>query len=379
MRATRIIRILALSTLAVSICWTGWQLDQNALVLAEPQATITITQPDGVGDVLGEGDDFATTMFGDPWDMDQPTDIPALHGLPNGTISGGLLNYTVESNPSEVPLLFYGFVGAMDIGKLGVNYPIDTDYYRWLSFRIWQPVGNIQIRWHHAEAFEPWGITGYLSPSPTNGWYTYVVDLETVPKGRGDWEGQVLGLYIISSASQGTQVKIDWARLTANNPVGNNLTVAWSDLSSPGNDVDFYLDSDSTGCDGPLIHTEVSAAASGFFTWQQVNPPAWAGEISPANAAPGDYYICAKVDGALAGYSFGQLTVNQTPTIHFTQPSYTSGEDYATDAGNPWDMSDLADIDYVVNGSYTVDSGILAVTVPASQSDVQVHLNVPIA
>ena len=55
--------------------------------MAEPQATITITQPDGVDDVVGNGDDFATTVLGDPWDMSEYTDIPALHGVPGGTIT----------------------------------------------------------------------------------------------------------------------------------------------------------------------------------------------------------------------------------------------------------------------------------------------------
>jgi hypothetical protein len=71
------------------------------------------------------------------------------------------------------------------------------------------------------------------------------------------------------------------------------------------------------------------------------------------------------------------LTINQSPIINFTQPSFTSGDDYATGAGNPWDMSDAADIDHVADGSYSVSDGILNVTVPASASDTQVHLNVP--
>jgi len=375
MKTTPTIRILTLIVLMICICGVGWHLNQDVSALAEPQATIIITQPDGVDDVVSEGDDFATTVLGDPWDMSQPTDIPALHGLPNGTISGGQLSYTVESNPSEVPLLFYGFVGAMDVGKLGVNYPIDTDHYRWLSFRIWQPAGNIQIRWHYAEAFDPWSITHYLSPAPTDGWHTHVVDLETVPKASGSWEGQVLGLYIISSAPQGTQVQIDWVRLTADNPIGNSLDIAWSGLSPTGSPVDFYLDSDDTGCDGPLIHTESNAQENGSFTWQQASD----GVASPANVAPGDYYVCARQSDSFIGRSAGQLTVNQAPIIRFTQPSFTSGDDYATDTGNPWDMSDAADVDYVLEGDYIVGSGILTVTVPATKSDVQVYLSTPSA
>ena len=191
----------------------------------------------------------------------------------------------------------------------------------------------------------------------------------------GAWQGQIMGLFVMTSGSVGATGSIDWARLTAANPAGNGLNLSWSGLSPTGGTVEFYLDSDNTSYDGTLIHTELNAQENGSFTWQQ----AGSGIASPANVAPGDYYVCAKVDGSEAGYSSGQLTVNHAPIIHFTQPSFTSGEDYATDAGNPWDMNDLADVDHVVNGSYAINSGTLAVTVPASKSDVQVHLNVPAA
>jgi hypothetical protein len=42
-------------------------------------------------------------------------------------------------------------------------------------------------------------------------------------------------------------------------------------------------------------------------------------------------------------------------------------------------MDSTADVDQVLNGSYAVDGGILAVTVPHDKSDVQVYMSVPTA
>lgn len=368
MRTTRTIKVLALSALAVSICWAGSCFDQDKLALAEPQATITITQPDGVDDVVGEGDDFATTVLGDPWDMNQPTDVMGLHYLSDATFNGGVLSYRVQPAPSDrVGLLFPGMPGALNIGKIGVNYPINADHYRWISFRMSQPGGHVAVAWYYNQELSQGSIT-YVPATP--GWHTYVIDLDSIP----DWQGQIVGLHIVSvNVSPGTQVMIDWARLTAENPADNDLTIAWTSFGLPGRTVEFYLDSDETGCDGAFIHRELNAPVSGSFTWQQLTH----GVASPVNVAPGNYYVCAKVDGSFAGRSSGQLTVDHAPIIHFTQPSFTSGNDYATDFGNPWDMADPADVNQVVNGSYTVDNGILAITVPASKSDVQMYLNTP--
>jgi hypothetical protein len=370
MKTTRTVRILTLIALIIGICGAGWHPDQDESVLAELQATLTITQPDGVDDVVGEGDDFATTVFGDPWDMSQATDVLALHYLSGATFSSGVLSYNVQSSPSDrVGFLFPGMPGAMNVGKIGVNYPIDTNLYRWISFRMMQPAGHVLVAWYYNQELSQGATTGFMPVTP--GWHTYVVDLGS----NADWKGQVLGLYLVSNALAGTQVMIDWVRLTADNPTGNSLDIAWSGLSPIGGTVDFYLDSDDTGCNGPLIHTESNAQASGSFTWQQ---PA-NGVASPANVASGDYYVCAMESGSFAGRSAGQLTVNQSPIVHFTQPSFTGGDDYATDAGNPWDISDAGDIASVVNGTPNVSGGILAVTVPGSASDVQVYLNVPTA
>jgi len=366
--------------LIVAAWWMKDQLNADTASQADTQASITITQPDGVDDVVGEGADYATTVFGDAWDMSEQTDILALHTVNEGAIANGLLRYKVPAgeNATYIPVLYPGIGGAEDIGRIGVNYPIETQRYRWLSFRMYQPGGQYQIRWHFAKDFQQWSSTG-LYPA-TQGWHTYVIDLETAPVGvtvggNSGWDGQVVGLDLVSFAPGGAEILVDWVRLTANNPNGNSQQIAWTGLRPAGSDVEFRLDSDQNGCDGAQIQTVNNASTSGAFTWEQASY----GIAAPSNVEPGRYYVCARTSDGVAGFSAGRLEVNAAPIVRFTQPSYTSGDDYATDAGNPWDFDSAADLAGVDNGSYAIQNGILAVTVPAGARDVRVWMNVPAA
>jgi hypothetical protein len=83
------------------------------------------------------------------------------------------------------------------------------------------------------------------------------------------------------------------------------------------------------------------------------------------------------VNNIYAGRSSAPLTINQAPIMRFTKPSYTSGPDYATDAGNPWDMNDASDVSSVANGTPSFQNGLLAVHATPSQSDQQVYLSLP--
>jgi hypothetical protein len=380
--ALTLTRYLSRGSLALTVIVAALGLNLNTHTLASSQATITIEQPDGVEDVVGEGDDFATTVLGNPWDLSQPSDLLGRHHLPAGyTVSGGELGFTTDSDRTTIKILFAGKEGMVDIGYVGMNYPIDTSTYRWLSFRMYHQYSGEEysIKWfygRYGDSDRAWAAT-YKYPAE-EGWHTYVIDLENAPiqgtsGGATGWNGSVPELTIVSHAPAGREIRLDWVRLTADNPVDNNLDISWSGLSPVPSQLQFFLDTDASGCDGPLMGTDNSPSASGTFNWQQAAD----GVFSPSNVAPGDYYVCAKADGSLAGYSSGQLTVNQSPVFRFTQPSFTSGDDFATDAGNPWDMNDAADIDHVVQGEGTVSGGVLDVSIPSSAVDTQVHLNVP--
>ena len=368
----KLIRIVVFVAMVTAGGWSAWQLSAGRSALANSSASISIDEPNGVNDVVGQGDDFATTMFGDAWDMSESSDILPVNDLPNAVFSGGVLTYDTPTGVfGGVPLLF-GHNSEIEVGRVGMLFPIDTNYYRWLSFRIKQPAGtNIMVNWHTTTLYMQESYTQNI-PVTTSNWQTYVIDLETYPITWGSWSGQVKGLYIMSVAPNGTQVSIDWARLTPNNPTGNTQTIAWSGLSPTPSTIDFYLDTDLSGCNGVLIHTETSAGVSGSFAWGNS-----AGDkASPSNFAAGNYYVCAKV-GSDFDYSSGPLTINQTPLVRITQPSFTSGDDYATDAGNAWDMSDDPDMPYLIGGTGFLQSGSAVVTVPGGTLDIQMYLNMP--
>lgn len=383
MKITPITRFLMLFALILGVCYSVGQVAYCPPVAAGPQATVVIDQPDGVNDVLAEGDDFATTVLGDPWDMSEHTDLMAYHDLPNPDFSGGNLRYVMDDSRAVVRLLFPGLNGRVDLGKVGMNYPIDTSRYHWLSFSMYHSGGSgtFRIKWFYDRYAQPNREYVVSKPiSAVTGWHTYIVDLDQIEihettGGAIDWRGLVRELDIIPIGSAGDEIRFDWMRLTDDNPTSNSLDISWSGLSPVGSDIHFYLDEDTSGCEGPLIHVEEGASASGSFTWQQA--VAADGSFSPTNVEPGDYYVCAKVGGESAGHSSGQLTVNQAPVVHLTQPSFTSGDDFATDAGNPWDMEDSADVDHVVDGTASFSGGNLRVNVPSNDPDVQVHMGLP--
>jgi hypothetical protein len=367
MKATGVVRLWILVALVAAIGQRGWRLGSGHIALAQPDVPAFTVNASGT---VGEGDDFATTVLGDPWDMNEQTDVMLWNDFPNATINSGVFSYNVPPTFwAGVPLLMPSG-NQVDVGKIGVLYPIDTALYHWLSFRIKQPANsNVAVIWNFGRAVTD-DAHVYI-PVTTSEWQTYVIDLRTYSTGRmGSWTGQVTGLHLLSNAPSGSLVSIDWARLTADNPANNSLNILWSGLSS--GTVDFYLDTASSGCNGALIHAETSAQASGSFVWGNSSKDT----ASPANFAPGTYYVCAKSGGSIV-YSGGQVTINQAPIFRFTKPSFTGGPDYATDIGNPWDMNDATDLFSTQGGTASFSNGILAFVVPSNQKDPQIFLNVP--
>lgn len=375
MRRSFVVRLLLVCVLSSVAGPSGGRTVPEAVQAMPDAPALTISG----GGVVGEGDDFAATVLGDPWDMNEQSDVLPWYDFPNASISSGVFSYNLAPTFwAGIPLLLSaGTINNPDgssninVGKLGVNYPIDTSRYHWLSFRIKQSGGgSVSVLWNYGKPVNYEASTNPINV--TSEWQTYVIDLRTYPKGAGSsWTGQPWGLYLLSNAASGSLVSLDWARLTADNPAGNTVSLSWSGLAASSR-LDFYLDTDNTGCDGVLIHTESSAATSGSFPWGS----SAIDMAYPSNFAPGTYYVCAK-SGSTTTYSSGTIQINQAPLFRFTSPSYTSGPDYATDAGNPWDMSDASDVYRIVNGTSSFQNGMLAVSAQPSQSDQQVYMQLP--
>ena len=101
------------------------------------------------------GADFATTVLGDPWDLEEDTDwvrmytdngsgAPMFSGTP--TQASGVLRGVSAGNAPSIQMLYQGIDGALNsVGRSGVLTPIDTSRYRRLSFRARRSVGTPDV------------------------------------------------------------------------------------------------------------------------------------------------------------------------------------------------------------------------------------------
>jgi hypothetical protein len=191
--------------------------------VAQGAPSITITKPAAAGDIVPDGDDFATTVLGNPWDMSEtiPTDIESTLFLDNVTISNGIWRGVARNNDPQLFLLSRGF-GQSDPccgGALhwknndGFINPINADTYHIASIRMKltgsNPVtSNAQFFWFREDT--PGSLTEISNPFQTfDGWQTYTVDLKTHGTVAGTWSGIVRGLRLNPTATPGTTIEID--------------------------------------------------------------------------------------------------------------------------------------------------------------------------
>ncbi len=372
-------------------------------LLAAQGQTIELTAPLANAEVP-DGEDFATRMVGQAWNMDRLRDIAHETGYTQPTAAGGVWSGTVRAaSPFFFPLSPGFLSGSYDFMPTyysdGTPYgplnPIAPATYRRLSFRaslsqaqrsdihvswctdpnIWpnatSPAGSVG---RHVQIDGEPTFTAAGSPviaRPTSGFRVYDMDLlgSTDSDGRVPWlilpptryfstwnaQPSIYGLMLAlsSGAPVGAVHQVDWIRLY--NPDSSpQFTLTWQ---TSGLSWDYYhsirifLDRDSSGHDGDLFATTLDN--TGSFT------------LLTAALPPGDYYAYLQVvrhenSGftvvAQSGYS-GRLRIGHAPTLDFTAPSFTSGVDYATtELGNTWDFNDGTDVtraDEVTGVQYT--------------------------
>jgi hypothetical protein len=320
---------------------------------AHPQAII-ITEPDGINDTLSEIDEFATYVMGDAWDMNEASDT-ALYRPYDSAFSrveyvNGHFSATLQygDGRERIALLYAGALNndAMRIGKIGYTYPINADKYRYLSYRLYTNVSGYYsglIKWHASDDrtnSADMGVSNAIAPVPADGapgWHIYAVDLQTIgiQQGQKDWNGTIRELQLIpigGSGLAGKQIKLDWVRLTVEDPrTSRPYTIHWSGGAS--GTIDLYASPDDQILDSQdiLIVRGVNAT-DGSYVWQTGVLPS------------GKYYIYL-TNGSESTWSPAPLIINPPPILTITRPSMTSGEEYAaTVIGNPWDMSDSDDL-----------------------------------
>jgi hypothetical protein len=348
------------------------------LFAAEPEdapGVVNLTQAESVG----ETPDYATRVWGAPWDMSDPLDVRQLDSpyyvWPNhfnllDDCEPGIWCGQVRSDVGNPDLFFlhpgYGSrveaEGKHDVGRLGRVHPIDANLYTQLTFRMYidsVPAGDpgLQIYWTN-------GSVGDIGASPDryggshfyrtfSGWHIYTIDLskEMDPlNGELPWTGKLTGLRLDPGLinMQNRTVKLDWVRLTPR----HTREIEWS--TSESDPLTIQLENGQVA-DDLLIYSGEQ---------DPISIPASAGSYEvPVSLPAGEWTVELSV-GGYSDAAVGPWVIDSTPVVKFLKPSRLTGVDYATyEMGKSWDMNSRDDVYGFDNvKDITFSDGVLAAT-----------------
>jgi hypothetical protein len=314
---------------------------------------VTIVNPSGPV-AFGETPEYATLVWNDPWDMSDSLDVRQLDSprcvWPNhfndySPCQDGFWCGQVRSdvNNPDLFLLHPGYSGAMHVGRTGQLRPINADYYTQLTFRMYidsvdPDDPGLQVYWTNGTVADigadlsRYGGSHLYKTYP--GWHIYTIDLsqETDPlNGNLPWSGQLTGLRLDPGLINMNNriVRLDWVRLTPQQA----HRIEWTTDQDGSVEIRFQSGS---------VDDDLLVYSGGQYP---LSIPASQGYYDvPASLPPGDWYIQLRVNGQTS-QAAGPWQIQQTPTLRFIKPSYTSGEDFAQAMLNdPWDMNNPEDV-----------------------------------
>jgi hypothetical protein len=318
--------------------------------------------------VVSEGRDFATLELGQPWDMNgdpYPDFGTIMKDIARDSFNkqGGVWEMYPTSEAPYLWLHWPGKENAQPILKLGEKYPINTQEYQLLSFRLCSTIDSDALVWWFIDPLsDSFPVDNYAIankiPIEAN-CQVYALNMNEIGTYKGgahDWEaaGYISGLRLhpITDLGKNTKLVLDWVRLTTLD-TKNSVPISWSIFGAGGNSLYFYISPTSCSSDGTLIGIEPYSSTGTFY---------WGNQLSSSNRTypylvypipesfqPGQYYVYARINGTGNPICAAQnLTIHPAPILSFEKPSMLSGPDYAaTELNNPWDMSDCADISEV--------------------------------
>jgi hypothetical protein len=273
---------------------------------------LTVTDPDETG-----GQDYATQVLGNPWDMDNgANDVKLTADVTAISYSGGQFHGT---NTNADPVLFV-------LNNSNNTTPIDTQKYRYLTYSL-KVDGTFSL---HATdggsvARVMWSSTtggpnGFNTTTTEDiivwpGMNSYTVDLGSLQFGE-DKGLESLGSMKLWMAEAVRHFRLDPHEFDGPHPFHlDNIKLAAMDESSgsftirfAGSDADgdaatvsLYYDTNTNPNDGKTLIASGVALSAGQFTW------------NTGNVAPGTYWVYALASDALdarGAYSTGKIRVN---------------------------------------------------------------------
>ena len=319
--------------------------------------TISINQ-------ISVGDDYAYSQRGYFWDFSDvshyASELTTQDFAHTNSLIGGMFTGTISRGDERVTLLTPPIVGTNLTQYEGAFHPIDSTNYRYATVRLCvnQSVNHSYMYYFTERPYVPSNF-GSIGPRFINAGCSLVnYDMFGNPA-DGDllWQNRsITGLGLRAGHLPGTQIKVDFVRLSKTANSGQTMTISW-----PGSNtaVELFFDTDYNG----QYITPIQKILSGTsYDW-----------VVP-NLVPGTYYIFSSTNGGPLTRG-PQFTVNAPPIISIQSPGYTSGNDFAsTELNDPWNMSNSEDIvqyGNIANASFT--SGAFVGT--NTNSDPWINLN----
>lgn len=336
-------------------------------IQAKVAGTITLVSPVGNGTEVAETVEYRSLVWRDPWDMNNVGDLVQLDSpciqanqFSSSEFSNGIWTGRPNSVYGEdhwIFLLSPGYRNAHAVGEDGRTRPIDPSVYTQLTIKMYissvDPVSDpgARLLWTrtdvkalgNAQESSDWGESNYFRTY--SGWHIYSIDLSQIgllsfSSGKLNWTAAdiITGLRIDpDQKSAGKSIQIDWARLSPK----SNYPISWRAAGvSGGTEVAFAIDSND-GMGGIPIHFYGGNVQYNVAQEDKVLANALSFSF-PASLPPGNHALQATVDG---NTDTGVWNVNDAPILTFTNPSATSGSEYATSVlGDPWDFNSLNDI-----------------------------------
>lgn len=342
----------------------GWPwISPEVTVSAEEETVDVQVQPA----VLPEADDFATQSFADAWDMNEFTDISQyLNGagrhpsLYNIKVEDGLFSATSLGDYRDklayfMPI-FPGHQNFIQVGgNLGSLQPINPNEYDclYIAMRVASPPyksgdptpDGLRVLWYADKNMTPQGqapnggtnaVWFYPETIPpknnplVHNWKLFKVDLNNPMNGTISggvkWQGRATwpGLQINPTLFKDIPFSIDWIRLTSCDSDSRYRTrLTWS----PNSAVTAIWLRPSGTSRSIQVATGISGSSGSY-------------DLDTKGLAPGTYKVgVGNLSGDNITWTSNNLTINARPIVTFANPSAYSGEDYATAAGNPWDIT----------------------------------------
>jgi hypothetical protein len=293
------------------------------------------------------GADYATSVLGDPWDMCNSSDISRTNEIESLRFANCIASYTDDLATHQTTPL----TGDPQLTlRTGAFYddkrtPIDTLRYRYVTYRYKENRTQDTMRgsvnrfvfWPNV----PQDNTTLHAVVTNEGWETYSVDLANAPvepTTPRTWTQTGYAPYFRFDPNEfpGEKVsgELDYILLTSQPWADQSYTIQWSRTGGDaGATVRLYADTDLDPHNGKTFIGQTIMNA-GSFLW------------NTAGVAEGNYYIFMELSDGASGtrnqYSEVPIRVKRQASVTFGpfERTLIKADDFAGEAGNPWDFND---------------------------------------